>query len=109
MLCVVDCFAAVHHAEVFLKRVQGRADEGAQIVEHYCAVCHAEKPQIMVGAPRILKAQDWLPRLQKGLKSVLKHTQNGYNAMPPRGGCFECSDEQLQKAVFEMIPHALIK
>ena len=28
--------------------------------------------------------------------------------MPPRGGCFECSDEQLKKAIWAMLPDMLI-
>ena len=34
---------------------------------------------------------------------LLKHTEEGFNAMPPRGGCFECTDEQLLLALSEML------
>jgi len=108
-LWVSNSFASVHHAQEFVDSMQHRADAGAQIVQHYCAVCHAKKPLIVLGAPRIGETADWQPRLVHGLALLLKHTQDGYHAMPPRGGCFECSDEQLQQAIVNMLPPDLIK
>ncbi len=96
--------AASHHPQTFLKEVRGKPHEGEKIVEHYCALCHASNPMIQVGAPRMGQPLDWAPRMKQGLEVLIKHTDEGLNAMPPRGGCFECSDEQLKLAVLALLP-----
>lgn len=95
--------AKSHHPQAFLKKISGIKDEGAQIVQHYCINCHAEKPLISLGAPRIGVASDWELRLKQGRRLILKHTDEGINAMPPRGGCFECTDEQLILSIAAML------
>lgn len=100
----ICAWSASHHPQDFLKQIAGAADEGEQIVQHYCANCHAEKPLIPIGAPRIARDEDWKPRLKQSLNVLLNHTMEGLNAMPPRGGCFECTDEQLMLAVLSMLP-----
>jgi cytochrome c5 len=96
--------AASHHPQDFLKEIKGRDHEGEQIVEHYCANCHAVKPLISLGAPRIGNVADWTIRIKKGERVLFKNTDEGINAMPPRGGCFECSDDQLMLAILAMLP-----
>jgi cytochrome c5 len=97
-------WAASHHPQDFLKRIAGAPDEGQQIVQHYCANCHAQKPIIPLGAPRIGQASDWKLRLKQGMDILFKHTDEGFHAMPARGGCFECSDTQLKLAISAMLP-----
>lgn len=99
--------AASHHPQDFLKAIAGSSNEGEQIVQHYCANCHALKPIIQLGAPRVGQENDWKPRVKQGIDALLKHTDEGINAMPPRGGCFECSDEQLLLAIYAMLPNTL--
>ena len=96
--------AASHRPQEFLKGVKGKSDEGRQIVKHFCAVCHAKNPQIPLGAPRQDIDADWQERIKQGLGGLLENTADGLNAMPARGGCFECSDEQLTKAILALIP-----
>lgn len=98
--------SASHRPQDFLEAVKGRPDEGIKIVEHFCSVCHAENPQIPLGAPSQKIDADWQERVKKGLAVLLENTAEGYHAMPARGGCFECSDEQLTKAILELIPKA---
>ena len=100
--------AASHHPQEFLTQIQGKPDEGKEIVNHFCANCHAVKPLINLGAPRIGQKTDWQIRLKQGLEQLFTHTAEGYHAMPPRGGCFECSDEQLKKAIRAMLSNMLI-
>ena len=97
-------WAASHHPQDFLKRISGSPNEGALIVKHYCANCHALKPQIQLGAPRIGQSEDWNSRIKQGIDSLFTHTDEGINAMPARGGCFECSDKQLMLAIEYMLP-----
>lgn len=100
-------YAETHRPQVFLKEIRGSKDEGKQIVEHFCASCHAEKPLISIGAPRVECEADWSPRVKFGSKIIWQHTLEGFNAMPPRGGCFECSDEQLLLAIEALLPKLL--
>lgn len=100
------CFTApafAHKPAEFLQKIQGTKNEGAEIVGHFCAMCHAEQPQISIGAPRMGHFKDWESRLSHGIKPVFKHAMEGLRAMPPRGGCFECSDEQLMLAIESII------
>lgn len=100
----INSWSLSHHPQDFLKSIAGSTTEGAQIVQHYCGMCHAENPVIQLGAPKIKNLTDWEPRIKQGLKTLLKHTDEGINAMPPRGGCFECTDKQIMLAIISMLP-----
>lgn len=93
-----------HHPQEFLKSIIGTKDEGEKIYNHFCVNCHAQKPLISLGAPKIGNASEWDPRLKQGLDILFKHTDEGFNAMPTRGGCFECTDNQLILAIIFMVP-----
>lgn len=102
----LSCFAVTsttHHPQDFLEQIKGSPDEGTQIRDHFCMNCHGEKPLISLGAPRVKEASDWDPRIKAGIQLLLKHSREGFNAMPPRGGCFECSDDQLTLAIVAML------
>ena len=64
-----------------------------------CAVCHA---QGVAGAPKTGDTAAWAPRLEKGMDALLATVKNGLNAMPPRGMCFDCSDEEYQELITYM-------
>ncbi len=104
LFCVTQLFAASHHPNAFLEQVKGTKDEGEQIVQHFCGSCHASKPLIPLGAPRPRVEADWTPRLAAGLDALFQHANEGIRAMPPRGGCFECTDEQLWLAIKALLP-----
>ena len=97
-------YADTHRPQDFLNKIKGSKDEGAQIYQHYCVNCHAQKPIIPLGAPRFGETSDWSERLNQNIEVFFQHTEEGLNAMPARGGCFECSDEQLALALVEMLP-----
>ncbi|MDX2346233.1 MAG: c-type cytochrome [Legionella sp.] len=101
---VTQLFAASHHPSAFLETIKNSPDEGEQIVQHFCGTCHATKPLIPLGAPKPKRLDDWAPRLKQGLDVLFKHTNEGVRAMPPRGGCFECTDEQLMLAIKALLP-----
>lgn len=102
-----DALAVSHHPTSFLEQIQGTPDEGEQIVQHFCSTCHAEKPMIALGAPRRGILSDWQSRISQGVDVLFKHTNEGFRAMPPRGGCFECSDAQLMSAINALLPKEL--
>ena len=97
-------YAKSHHPQDFLKKIEGTPNEGEQIYKHFCSNCHAKNPLIKVGAPKIGDSNDWSMRLKQGINSLYEHTDQGFNAMPARGGCFECSDKQLFMAILYMMP-----
>jgi len=98
-------YADSHHPQEFLKTISGSKNEGEQIYNHFCANCHAQKPLIPLGAPRIGEEGDWKSRIKQGIEVLFKNTDEGLNGMPPRGGCFECTDEQLILAIVEIVPN----
>jgi len=104
ILLTCNVHAANHHPKIFLQKIMGDPHEGQLIVNHYCATCHAQHPLIPLGAPRQQKLEDWQPRLKQNLKQLFKHVDEGFNAMPARGGCFECTDHQLYLAILALLP-----
>jgi cytochrome c5 len=73
---------------------------GKEIYENVCKVCHESG---VAGAPKWKDNQDWEVRKKKGLKVLLDHALKGYNFMPPRGTCQDCSDEEIKNAVEYLI------
>ena len=62
-----------------------------------CAVCHTTGA---ANAPKTGDAAAWEPRLAKGMDALVASVSSGLNAMPPKGMCFDCSDEDY-KALIE--------
>lgn len=89
---------AFHNPVEVLKDIHQKGNVGKGIYDTFCAVCHEPDPVINVGAPRKGVKQDWQGR-QRDLKKLLQRVDEGMNNMPPRGGCFECSDEDLRAAI----------
>lgn len=71
-----------------------------QIYNTYCIACHVNG---VAGAPRIGHAEEWQPRIDKGIDTLLANAIKGFNAMPPRGICSNCSDEELRRTILYMI------
>ena len=64
----------------------------AQLYDTSCKLCHANPAS---GAPLTGDSQAWSPRVALGADTLLDHTINGYNGMPPMGLCVQCSEEQF--------------
>lgn len=109
ILLSLSVYGESHRPQDFLNEIKGSKLEGELIVQQFCMNCHDVKPLISLGAPRIGVNVDWEPRIKKGIEQMLQNTTEGYNAMPPRGGCFECTDEQLNLAIIAMFPELLKK
>ena len=62
-----------------------------------CAVCHATGA---ANAPKTGDAAAWEPRMAKGMDVLVASVSSGMNAMPPKGMCFDCSDDDY-KALIE--------
>lgn len=79
------------------------ADVGQQRYEETCKMCHETG---LAGAPKFGDKKDWAPRIAEGMDTLYKHAIQGFKAMPPKGSCTTCSDEEIQKAVDYMISHS---
>jgi cytochrome c5 len=65
-----------------------------------CAACHASG---VAGAPKTGDKTAWSARIAQGNDKLVEHAIKGLNAMPARGGCSDCSDEDLKKVVDYMV------
>jgi cytochrome c5 len=73
---------------------------GQEIYERSCAMCHIAG---VAGAPTLNDAGAWAPRVERGMDTLMRNTIQGIGAMPPRGTCMDCSDEELRVAVEYML------
>jgi cytochrome c5 len=97
----VQSVQVVHYPALFVQQLSGDRHAGEKIYKEFCVSCHAKNPIINVKAPRVGVEQDW--RSLRPRKDLLQRTIRGVGAMPARGGCFECSDVQLQLAIDYML------
>jgi cytochrome c5 len=95
----VQTIETFHYPSLFVDQLRGDPRAGEKIFKEFCSACHREKPMIDVRAPRIGDKAAWKMRRQLGVEILLNITVNGVGAMPARGGCFECSDAQLQETI----------
>ena len=72
---------------------------GKQIVEAQCVNCHGTG---VGGAPKIGDRAAWVPRVNKGLDTVVASAIHGHGAMPPRGGMADLTDVEIRSAVLYM-------
>ena len=64
-----------------------------------CQICHQSGA---ANAPKTGDAEAWKPRLEKGMDALVASVNTGLNAMPPKGMCFDCSNEDY-KALIEFM------
>jgi cytochrome c5 len=75
---------------------------GKATYEKYCSICHRDG---VAGAPKFQVAADWASRLNaRKLEGLVATAVKGINAMPPKGTCSECSDEDIKNAIQYMLP-----
>jgi len=73
---------------------------GGEVVAQVCAMCHSTG---MMSSPKLGKASDWSPRIEKGVDSLYSNAINGFNMMPARGGRPDLSDDDVKAAVDHML------
>lgn len=78
----------------------GGAMSGEQVYNQFCGTCHNAG---VAGAPVLGDGEVWESRLAKGMDTLWDHTLNGFNAMPAKGTCMGCSDEELRNALDYMV------
>jgi len=69
---------------------------GEKIYNTYCVACHGTGA---AGAPKKGDANAWQERVAQGPETLIKHAIAGLNAMPARGTCGDCSDDEIAATV----------
>lgn len=79
----------------------GPARAADEIITKHCNACHGTG---LLEAPKIGDKAAWSKRAgeQGGLDGLLTKAISGINAMPPKGTCMDCSDEELKGAIKQM-------
>lgn len=86
---------------------QGQQRSGEQVYQFRCQGCHGKNTQ---GAPMPGDRYQWERRGAQGLEVLMAHTINGYKqTMPPRGGCRDCSELELRRALIYMLEQSEIQ
>lgn len=77
------------------------ANSGEARYKSNCVVCHASG---VAGAPKLGDKADWSKRLALGGEDLLlQHAIQGYKAMPAKGTCADCSDQEIKLAIEYML------
>lgn len=73
---------------------------GEQVYSTKCFTCHATGA---AGAPKFADVAAWAPRIGQGMETLYTHALMGFNAMPAKGLCMDCSDDEVKAAVDHMV------
>ncbi len=79
----------------------GAARSGEAVVGKFCGACHGSG---LLNSPKVGDTAAWKERADArgGIDGLLKHAISGFNAMPPKGTCADCSDDELLAAIKHM-------
>lgn len=91
----------------YLKTVSGPKipNDPKGIYKAVCSHCHDEG---LEGAPRLDGQANWSYRLRTtGKKQLIENAINGFNNMPPKGGCGTCTDAEIRQVVEFMLSRSL--
>jgi cytochrome c5 len=93
-----ECAAASAAAAAPAGAAARSADE---VLASACNACHVAG---VLGAPKPGDSADWQARADArgGLDGLLKSAISGINAMPPKGTCATCTDDELLAAIQKM-------
>ena len=78
-------------------------EAGKAVYEQSCYACHNTGAS---GAPKLGSTEDWSPLLALGKDKLYQNAIQGINAMPPKGTCVSCTDQQIKDTVDYMISMA---
>jgi cytochrome c5 len=79
----------------------GGARSGEEVVGKFCNACHGTG---LLNSPKVGDTAAWQARADEkgGLDVLLANAITGINAMPPKGTCASCSDDELMAAIKQM-------
>ena len=81
----------------------GAARSGSDIYASNCIACHSSG---VAGAPILGDVAAWSSRLGKGIETVYTNAINGIGAMPARGTCMDCSDDEVIAAIDHILDNS---
>tara|TARA_R110001592_G_scaffold363036_1_gene679415 strand:- start:28136 stop:29683 length:1548 start_codon:yes stop_codon:yes gene_type:complete len=88
-----------------LKAGQPRLKRGEQVFWNSCDVCHVNGE---ASAPRLEDNGNWWRRVEEmPITTLYRHAIHGFNNMPARGACVNCTNEDVEAAVDYIIKKAL--
>ena len=73
---------------------------GQQIYDTFCFACHATG---VTEAPLFGSLEQWQPRIDKGMDTLVATSLTGLNLMPPMGICMSCTEDEMRDAIQYMI------
>jgi cytochrome c5 len=76
------------------------AADGEKTYQTFCKTCHAAG---IANAPKLGDKEAWAPRIAKGNDALLASVVKGLKAMPPKGTCMTCSEDDLRAAMEYML------
>ncbi|MFK7701331.1 c-type cytochrome [Pseudomonas caspiana] len=87
--------------EVVASTGGGAAKSPDDIIAEHCNACHGVG---LLNAPKIGDTAAWKERAdhQGGLDGLLAKAITGLNAMPAKGTCGDCTDDELKGAIQKM-------
>lgn len=97
------CMAGDECAAAVVASAGGGERSGEDVYGVKCATCHATGA---AGAPKLGDAGAWAPRVSKGLDVLYTNAIAGFNGMPAKGLCFDCSDDEIKAAVDHMVENS---
>lgn len=72
------------------------AQDPEAVFNKSCSACHNGQLPM---APKKGDKAAWEPRLAQGTDTLVKHVTEGFNAMPPRGMCMDCTAEDYKATI----------
>lgn len=87
-LAMLACLATASLAQA--------AQDPEAVFNRACQMCHNGQ---LPTAPKKGDHEAWKPRLAQGNDVLVKHVTEGFNAMPPRGLCMDCTAEDYKATI----------
>ncbi|AJP59157.1 cytochrome C [Pandoraea vervacti] len=81
----------------------GNLEAGKKLYDTVCMACHASG---VMNAPKFGDKAAWAPRIATGIDTLHNAAIKGLNAMPPKGGAANASDDDVKAAVDYMVSAA---
>jgi cytochrome c5 len=76
---------------------------GEDIYGKSCIACHASGA---AGAPKLGDIPAWVPRIGQGIDTLYTHAIKGFNGMPAKGLCMDCSEDEIKVTVDYMVSNS---
>ena len=105
LMAMTACAATTSLADKGEGLQLAQVSDGFNAEQKYMASCFACHSTGAAGAPKVGAGMmsEWEPRLEKGLDAVVANAISGVNAMPAKGLCFDCNEDDIRALVEYML------